>query len=276
LKLSVRLYEPLSRHTAWRTGGKCDAFVVAHDAEGLSTVVRDCKSSRWPLTVLGSGTRTVARDGGVDGVVVRLGTSFSRMEREGNCWSVGAAVPVPALLAATAAAGFTGLEGLAYVPGSVGGLMALGWKGASWADCVDRVEVLRRYKLCELEPAEFSALGKPLVTRVVFRLSPGEPELVRRNIRELLRRSRANAGRSCSSWYSKLDRGKFRRTIERQNLDGARLRGAAVPSASPEMLVNLGGGTAQDLALLHRSVLARMRKEHDGKLTSVIRWMGKK
>jgi UDP-N-acetylenolpyruvoylglucosamine reductase len=138
------------------------------------------------------------------------------------------------------------------------------------------VEILRRYKLCEIDPATYSAARKPLVTRVVFELSPDEPDRVRKNIRKALRKSGSNAGKSSSSWYSRLDRAKFRRTIERQNLPGARLRGAAVPSASPEMLVNLGGGTAEDLALLHRSILTRMRKEHDGKLDSVIRWMGKK
>jgi len=276
VRLSVRLHEPLSRHTAWRTGGECDAFVVAHDADALATVVRDCRHTRWPLTILGSGTRTVVRDGGVEGIVVRLGTAFCRIERFGTRWSVGAGVPVPALLAATAAAGCTGLESLAHVPGSIGGLIALGWEGAAWSGTVYRVEVLSRNKLCELGPQAYAAVRKPLITRVVFDLSAGEPEQVRRNIRASLRNSGANAGKSSSSWYSRLDRAKFRRTIERQNLPGARLRGAAVPSASPEMLVNLGGGTAEDLALLHRSILARMRKEHGGKLDSVIRWMGKK
>ena len=200
------------------------------------------------------------RDGGIDGVVVRLGTGFSRIERFGNRWSVGAAVPVPALVAATADAGYSGLEGLAHIPGSVGGLLAVDWPSKDWAGCVHRVEVLRKRSGYELEPEKYIASRKAVVTGVVFDLEPCESKTVRKRVVKHLRGARKDAGRSSSSWYSGLERSKFQRTIERQNLDGARLRGAIVPSASPELLVNLGGGTARDLALLHRSILMRMRK----------------
>ena len=78
--LAVLVDEPLARHTALRTGGCCDAWVVVHREHALATVIADCNRAGWKWILLGAGTRTVVRDGPVAGVVLRLGTDFARIE----------------------------------------------------------------------------------------------------------------------------------------------------------------------------------------------------
>src|SRR5690606_8547817 len=63
--LVVREGERLARHTAWRTGGPCDAFLLVNRREALPAALELCRARGWSRTVLGAGTRTVVRDGGV-------------------------------------------------------------------------------------------------------------------------------------------------------------------------------------------------------------------
>ena len=57
--LSVLPDEPVARHVAHRTGGRCGAWVVAHDLDGLNLAIGECREAGWKLTLLGAGTRTV-------------------------------------------------------------------------------------------------------------------------------------------------------------------------------------------------------------------------
>ena len=139
--LSICPGEPLARHTALRTGGMCEAWVVAHDLAGLATVVADCRRARWRVTMLGAGTRTVVRDGPIPGAVVRLGTGFNHIVVDGASVTVGAGTPVPALVATAARHGHTGLEGHSCTPGSVGASVLL---DDGWDEVVQHVAILRR------------------------------------------------------------------------------------------------------------------------------------
>ena len=117
--------EPLARHVALRVGGPCDALLVVHREEALLEAIS--VASEWgSVTWLGHGTRLAVRDGGVSGVFVRLGTGFAQIDRtHGGAWTVGASVPVPALLEAARGAGLSGVERLAGVPGSFGAALAV-------------------------------------------------------------------------------------------------------------------------------------------------------
>lgn len=265
--LSVRPLEPLSRHTAYRTGGRCDVWVVAHRLDGLVRVFADCRAVGWKVTVVGAGTRTVVRDGPVPGAVVRLGTDFAGLGRTGSSWEVGAAVPVPAVVAAAAGAGMGGLEGLACAPGSVGASVLL---DDGWSEVVESVSVLRRNGAADVGLDE-ARKKKPVVLSVRLRLAEGTPAEVLRRTREAWRRLRPQPP---SSWYESPRRGSLRKVLGAVRLDEVRLREVAIPESAPELLVNLGGGTAADLALLHRSVVERVSKVRGEDLVSRARWIG--
>lgn len=266
-ELSVRLAEPVARHSAWRTGGPCEVWVVAHDVDGVSEVVADCRTAGWKLTVLGAGTRTVFRDGPIQGAVLRLGTGFCELARDGERFEVGAAYPVSALVAAAAAWSRTGLEAMACGAGTVGAAVLHddGWEGV-----VEAVTVVRRDKPVDVDLAEARS-KKPLVLGARLRLAEDDPAKIARRTRDAWRAGRPSP---CSSWYENPKRGSLRTLLGAVRLPMVRLRQVAIPAAAPELLVNLGEGTAADLQLLHKSAIERVSKVRGEELRSRIRWLG--
>lgn len=263
--LTIRPGELLSKHTAWRTGGACDVWVVAHDLPGVVEVVSDCRAADWKLTLIGAGTRSVVRDGPVSGAVLRLGTGFATMSFDEGV--VGAACPLPALVAAAASAGRTGLEGFACGAGSVGASLL---HDEGWDAIVASVSVLRRNHPIDVGLEE-ARRKRPIVLGVRLVLPVDDPAKVSRRTADQWGRQKPAP---CSSWYESPKRGSLRKLLASARLPMVRLREVAIPEAAPELLVNLGEGTASDLLLLHRSALDRVARVQGEDLRSRIRWLG--
>ncbi|MFT7522044.1 MAG: UDP-N-acetylmuramate dehydrogenase [Kiritimatiellia bacterium] len=264
--VAVREQEPMSAHTAWRTGGPAPWFLVVHRREALLQVLALFKAHKLGWSVLGAGTRTVVRDGGLRHVIVRLGVDFSRIEVLGTgVVSVGAGVPAPALAWWAAGRGLSGVEVLARAQGSVGGAFSQGLA----ADVIEQVTVPLRGRLQEVGPDR--AQSAKLLCGVALRLRP-------EGSKKVLKRTRKNLkGRAAlPSWYQKPKSGVAAAELRRVQMDGVRLRDALVPRSSPEMVVNLGSSTAQDLNLLHNSALERVAKLRGIKLESSARFVGRR
>jgi UDP-N-acetylmuramate dehydrogenase len=262
--LVVLADELLSRHTALRTGGPCGAWVVVHRQDALARVISDCREAGWKWTLLGAGTRTIVRDGAVRGAVLRLGTAFGELRRTDSGFEVGAAVPVPALVAAARDAGWSGVSSFAGIPGSFGASLAL---DAGWEPWVTSVRFLYRGKVREAQLADIQGRQRVLLGATLH-LGEGNSERLRKATRKAL--AAAHPG----SWYAAPKRGTIRHILASAQLPMVRLRRVAIPDAAPETLVNLGGGTAADLALLHKSASERVKKTRGLDLTSRMRWMG--
>jgi UDP-N-acetylmuramate dehydrogenase len=268
LPLSVRLAEPLARHTALRTGGACDAYVVAYDVAGVAEVVAECRKAGWKLMVLGAGTRVVFREGPVPGVVLRLGGDLGHVVAgDEGTWEVGAATPLPVLVHAAAAAGLKGMEDRACVPGSFGA--SLLWDEA-WDVLVRAVFVLRRGALAETT-LEDARRKRPIVLGARLGLETSDPAAVAARTAKVWAKQ---TPAPCGSWYEKGGRTPVRSTLRASRLQMVRLREVAIPDLAPELLVNLGGGTAADLALLHKSAIERVARIQGEELSSRVKWIG--
>jgi len=266
--LAVRLFEPLARHTPWRTGGACPAFVTAHHADGLCLALRDCRAAGMGWQMLGAGTRVVYRDGEVAQVVVRLAGELSAIEVDGEVMRCGGGAPVPAVVAAAEAAGLTGLEGFACTPGSLGAAVLF---DEPWGEVVEGVTTISRDKVV---PAELEAVRRrrrSVVVGVTLRLRRDEPGAVRHRTDAAWRAQRPSPP---GSWYAPPRKGTARSVLRSVQLPLVRLRRVAIPAGAPECLVNLGGGTAADLALLHRSAVDRVKKVRGITLEPNLKWVG--
>tara|TARA_Y100001960_G_scaffold331493_2_gene428667 strand:+ start:108 stop:950 length:843 start_codon:yes stop_codon:yes gene_type:complete len=94
------------------------------DLEDLETFLKS-KPVDVPLTILGAGTNVLVRDGGIDGVVIRLGKSFASISVQDNEIVAGAAAMDVNVARAAAAAGISGMEFLSGVPGTIGGAIRM-------------------------------------------------------------------------------------------------------------------------------------------------------
>ncbi|MBS0361588.1 MAG: FAD-binding protein, partial [Proteobacteria bacterium] len=102
--------EPLGPFTWFRVGGPADVLFLPQDEADLADFLQGLDAS-VPVTLLGVGSNTLVRDGGVDGVVVRLGKAFATIEaRDGQRIFAGAAALDANLAREAAKAGIAGLE----------------------------------------------------------------------------------------------------------------------------------------------------------------------
>ena len=114
---------PLQGSTWLRVGGPASVLFTPHDLEDLQEFLR-AKPAHIPVHVLGLGSNLLVRDGGICGVVIKLGRGFAYVHQEQNHRVRVGAATADALLATTAGkAGIGGLEFFCTIPGSVGGAL---------------------------------------------------------------------------------------------------------------------------------------------------------
>ena len=117
--------EPLAPFTWLRVGGPADVLFLPADEADLAAFLKALDPA-VPVTMLGVGSNTLVRDGGVEGVVIRLGKAFAEVTAlDGGLIRAGAAALDSQVSKAAAAAGIAGLEFYTGVPGTVGGALVM-------------------------------------------------------------------------------------------------------------------------------------------------------
>ena len=190
--------EPLAPFTWFRVGGPADVVFMPEDQDDLAAFLKGLPAD-VPVTVLGVGSNTLVRDGGVEGVVIRLGRGFNQVEANGTTIKAGSAVPDAILARKAAEAGIAGLEFYAGIPGTVGGaaVMNAGCYGAetvqvlTHATVMDRSGEVRRMTNAELDYTyRHSALqgADLIVLSAEFEGTPGDPEEIKARMAEITAR----------------------------------------------------------------------------------------
>lgn len=280
--------EPLARHTSWRVGGAAEWFYTPADKDDLLRLLAQLPAA-MPLCWLGLGSNLLVRDGGVAGVVVRTakGLSALRLDASGR-GTVEAGVSCAKVARAAAAAGLTGAEFLAGVPGSFGGALAMNagaFGGETW-DCVAAVEVAERdgrarklpagdievgYRQVAL-PAGCGLLSADLV------LQPGGGDNGKRRIRSLMEKRGATqpvTSASAGSVFRNPPGDFAARLIEAAGLKGARAGGAVVSETHANFILNRGRATAADIEALIRRVQAEVKAQAGVELVPEVRIIGR-
>jgi len=114
----------LAPFTWLRVGGAAEALFMPEDEADLAHFLSSTPDD-IPVQVLGVASNTIIRDGGVRGVVIRLGPAFGKISVEGLCVTAGAAALDKSVAKKAAAAGIAGLEFYAGVPGTIGGALRM-------------------------------------------------------------------------------------------------------------------------------------------------------
>jgi UDP-N-acetylmuramate dehydrogenase len=191
--------EPLGPYTWFRVGGAADALFIPADAEDLAEFLKALDPS-VPLTVLGVGSNVIVRDGGVEGVVVRLaGRAWGQVVAEGETITAGAGALDAMLAKASAKAGIAGLEFYAGIPGTIGGALTMnaGCYGAETKDVlVSAWGLNRRGERVDFSLADFGYTyrhsdvpeNEIIWVEATFRGTPDAPEAVQARIDEITSR----------------------------------------------------------------------------------------
>ncbi|KGJ08781.1 UDP-N-acetylmuramate dehydrogenase [Paracoccus sphaerophysae] len=281
---------PLSDLTWLRVGGPAQWLFQPADRDDLAVFLRDLPMS-VPVFPMGVGSNLIVRDGGIRGVVIRLGRGFNGIEIDGDRVIAGAAA-LDAHVARRAAEAGLDLTFLRTIPGSIGGAIRMnaGCYGAYVADHLVEVEaVARDGAILTLTPDELqfdyrhSHLPEGWVlTRATFRADRGEPDALLAKIEDQLARRDASqptrdrtagstfrnpAGFSSTGRADDVHDLKAWKLIEDAGLRGHRLGGAQMSDKHPNFLINTGDATAADLENLGELVRDRVRANSGHELT---------
>ncbi len=277
---------PLAGMTWFGVGGPAEVLFKPADAEDLATLLAG-KPADVPVTVLGVASNLLVRDGGVPGVVLRLGRGFAGIEAADGTIRAGAAALDGNVALVARDAGLGGLEFLSGIPGTIGGglRMNAGAYGREFKDVVVSVEALDGHgERRTLDNAEMSFgyrhAGVPegwIFTKAVLRGEPAEPaEIARRmdEIRASREASQPVRSRTGGSTFANPPGAKAWQLIDRAGCRGLRVGGAMVSDKHCNFLVNLGEATAADIEALGEEVRRRVRETSGISLEWEIRRIG--
>lgn len=267
---------PLAPLVWFKTGGAAQWLFEPRDTDDLSAFLRDLDPAT-PLLPLGLGSNLIVRDGGVPGVVVRLGKPFAAVERtdEGLLRCGGGASGI--LVSSTARdAGIGGLEFLRSIPGTVGGFVRMngGAYGRETADVLVECElVLRSGERRTLAAAELgysyrhSALPDGcIVTAATFRGTPAEPAAIQAEMDRIAAAREASQplrSRTGGSTFKNPPGEKAWALVDAAGCRGRRRGDAQVSEKHTNFLLNLGDATSADIEALGEEVRAAV-KAHSG------------
>ena len=265
----LRFDEPLAPYTSWRIGGPADALATVENEDELAAVMRFCCRRHLAWFVIGSGSNVLVGDGGMRGVVIRLGGAFAAIVVRATGTEVrveaGASASMAAVTARAASAGATSIGSLSGIPGTVGGSLRMNaGTDREIGDFVAEVWVASPARPVAHPVAlqyfyRRSSLARDaIVSRVVLAFERDDPQRVRDEMRgRLVRRKRTQpiALPNAGSCFRNPPGDKAARLIEAAGAKGWREGGAEVSPLHANFINNVGGASAKDVATL----LARVR-----------------
>ncbi|WP_082925485.1 UDP-N-acetylmuramate dehydrogenase [Erythrobacter neustonensis] len=251
---------PLAPYTWFKTGGPADWLFEPADIDDLEAFLARLDPA-VPVMALGLGSNMIVRDGGVPGVVVRLGKAFAKVEHSGELELTCGGGASGILVASTARdLGIAGLEFLRGIPGTVGGFVRMngGAYGREVADVLrDCAVILHDGSFVTLSAAELeysyrhSALPEgAIVVSARFRGHPGEPSEIGAEMdriaaaREASQPLRTKTG---GSTFKNPQGHKAWELVDRAGCRGLQQGGAQVSEKHTNFLINTGTATSADI-----------------------------
>ncbi len=277
---------PMAPLTWFRVGGPAEVLFRPADVEDLAAFLAGCPED-VPVTVVGVGSNLLVRDGGVKGVVIRLGKPFMTIEAEGDFVRAGTAALDVAVARAAQQAGIAGLEFYRGIPGSIGGALRMngGAYGSETKDVLVEVKaVSRKGEIVTLSNADmhysYRHCGAPddlIFVEALYRGHAGDKAAIAARMEEITSSREASQpirSRTGGSTFKNPEGQKSWQLIDAAGCRGLVRGGAQVSEQHCNFLINTGDATAADLEGLGEDVRARVKETSGVTLEWEIRRIG--
>jgi UDP-N-acetylmuramate dehydrogenase len=263
--------QPLAELTWFRVGGPAQVLFMPEDESDLAYFLQNLPAA-IPVVVIGLGSNLIVRDGGMPGVVIRLGRGFNDVVVEGLRIRAGTAVPDAKVARAAQEAGIAGLAFLRGIPGGIGGALRMngGAYGRETRDAlieargVDRNGNIRVYSNADLHYT-YRHCGAPedvIFTQALFEGRAGDRETIAAEMEKITESREATQPIKSRTGGSTFKNPQGHKAW--QLIDGAGCRGLVVGDAQvSEMhcnfLINRGQASAADIETLGETVRTRVK-----------------
>jgi len=279
---------PLAPLVWFKAGGVADWLFEPKDVADLQDFLAGL-APEVPVMALGLGSNLIVRDGGVPGVVIRLGKPFAKVNASDAVTLTCGGRASGILVSSTARdAGIAGLEFLRSIPGTVGGFVRMngGAYGREVKDVLVDCEVVDRkgqlHTLCLADLGytyRHSDLADGMVVVAArFRGEPGEPEAIQAEMdrisaaREASQPLRSKTG---GSTFKNPDGHKAWALVDAAGCRGLALGGAQVSEKHTNFLINTGEATSSEIEALGEEVRSRVKQTQGVELEWEIKRVGR-
>jgi UDP-N-acetylmuramate dehydrogenase len=278
---------PLKDLTWFRVGGPAEVLFSPADEADLTYFMKGLPAD-IPVTMIGLGSNLLVRDGGIEGVVIRLGRGFGEIKvEEGSRLRAGTAVPDVKVARAAADAGISGLSFYRGIPGCVGGALRMNGGAHGRETCevlvearaVDRQGELHVLPVAEMHYA-YRHCGAPedyVFTEALFQGEPGDPEKILAEMEEIAayrEEVQPIKSRTGGSTFKNPPGHKSWQLIDAAGCRGLNVGDARVSEMHCNFLINEGNATAADLEELGDAVRARVKETSGVELEWEIKRLG--
>lgn len=278
---------PLAPLVWFKSGGSADILFEPKDVSDLQSFLRELDPAT-PVMALGLGSNLIIRDGGVRGVVVRLGKAFAKVAcTDAMTLECGAGASGILVSSTARDKGISGLEFLRSIPGTVGGFVRMngGAYGGEVKDILRDCDVVMRdgtLATLSVEDLRYSYRHSELpdgaiVVAARFQGRPGEPEAIQAEMdrisasREASQPLRSKTG---GSTFKNPDGHKAWQLVDAAGCRGLQIGGAQVSEKHTNFLINAGDATSADIEALGEEVRARVMAHSGVALTWEIQRVG--
>jgi len=278
----------LSELTWFRVGGPAQLYFTPADEADLAFFLKHLPQD-IRVTVIGLGSNLLVRDGGLDGVVIRLaGRAFGEIEvLDGHRIRVGTGLPDVKVATAAAEAGIDGLTFYRGIPGGIGGALYMnaGCYGTETRDrMVELRAVTRDGEIVTLTNADMGYLYRKsngprgaVYTSAVYQGFAGDRDDILSRMREITEKresSQPTKARTGGSTFKNPDGHSSWKLVDAAGCRGLKFGGAQMSELHANFLLNIDDATAFDLETLGETVRNRVRANSGIELRWEIRRMG--
>lgn len=278
----------MSKTNWFRVGGLAEFVFRPESTDDLAAFLA-ALPAEVPLTIMGVGSNAIVRDGGIEGVVIRLGRGFVDIKVEGSTVIAGGGALDVHVAAVACESGLSGLEFLCGIPGTIGGAVCMngGAYGADISHVLKQATIVERNgKVSTLTNKQLGFVYRnsdlpeqAVVTEVVLFGIPGDKEDIEDRMTEISSARETTQpvrSRTGGSTFKNPDGHKAWKLIEQAGCRGLKMGGAQVSEQHCNFLINTGDATAADLENLGEEVRRRVQEQSGILLEWEIKRIGKK
>lgn len=266
--------EPLSNYVWFNVGGPADVIFKPADVDDLIFFLK-AKPEGIDVFTLGVGSNLLIRDGGLNGVVIRLGRGFTQCHIDGDTIIAGAGVLDRNVALTAADKGLSGLEFLASIPGTIGGALKMnaGCYDSEvkdvllWAKAVDMKGNLKTYTVEDLQYTyRHCGLTEPVIFVEACFKSTGSksPDEVHKKINDFLARREASQpirAKTGGSTYKNPEGMRAWELVDKVGGRGLNIGDAQFSEKHCNFLINTNNATAADIEALGELVRTKVLNE---------------
>ena len=265
---NIFINEKLSKYSWFNLGGPAEIFFKPKDTEQLSAFLKSIKGNFNEINILGAGSNTLIRDGGIKGVTIKLSSKFSYTNSlESNLIEVGAATLDRQVANFAMQNSLTNFEFLSCIPGSLGGAIVMnsGCYGEDISKILSSIRVIDlngNISVIKRNDINFSYRGSNLPKNLIILSAKlqgklSDSSIINQKQSELIKRkkeSQPSQIKTCGSTFKNPDDKKAWQLIKESNSDKLSVGFAKISEKHCNFFVNEGGASSNEVEELINKV----------------------